>query len=148
MANRRYSAIGFQATAADSILGVIGSASVTPAVYYVSLSNAETPADAAVECEVKHFTAEGTGTAVTPVPLNANSPAAVSTALSEHSAEPTYAGVVLLQATFNQRSHYQWYANQGGELVGQLAANDGIGILLIAASAGTPQVDAVMHFEE
>lgn len=147
--SRKYSAVGVIALASDSALGVIGSATVRPEVFYVGLSAILTaPADATVTASIKHFTTAGTGTGVTPAALNANDPVAVCTAKQTYTAEPGYAGVALLRFGMNQRSLYQFYAREGAEFVGKLASANGIGMLIEGFSTGTPSMEAVFHFME
>lgn len=149
--NRNYSVEGTFSTAADTGLAVIGSASVQPAVFYISFSCAATPADVAAELSIKHSdgTGAGTKTAVTPEPLVGGGTAAVAGGGKVYTAEPTtYSSVALLKPVFNQRSHYQWYANPGKELIVELAANALIGAFLDAFSTGTFAIEGVMHFTE
>ena len=147
--SRKYSTIGVVAVAADSNISVIGSATVRPEIFYVALSAQSTaPADATITASVKHFTADGTGTAVTPIQLNANEPACVCTSKQTYTVEPTYAGIALLKIGMNQRSLFQFYAREGAEFVGQLAAGDGLGMLMDAFSTGTPSMQGVFHFME
>ena len=149
MAAFRYATNGNITIAADTALTVIGSATIHFGIYYLSAGATASAADAALLWSVRHFTADGTeGAAVTPVALNGNDPAAQAGSGETYSAEPTYAGANLLEWGMNARSVYQWYAQEGGELVNQRAAGDGIGCIYDAESADAGNQVVTMHFYE
>lgn len=135
-------------TAGTSILGLTGSASIRAKVYWLELGSDAAPADNAAEYVLQRYTAAGTATAVTPQKLDPGSAAATCTAGEAHSAEPTYtADAILLAFMLNQKATFQWYASPGRELISALAANNGIGLQVITASA-TANVGTCWHFEE
>jgi len=144
----RYAAEGSVAVAGDTALAMTGSATIRGAIYYVALGSESAPADATIVAVVKTTTADGTSTAVTPVPLDAGDRAALCTAGQTYTAEPTYTGVPLLNITMNQRSHYQFYAQEGGEFLSNPAAGDGFGLQITTFSTGTPTMSAVFHWKE
>ncbi len=73
------------------------------------IGNTAATATQGVEWEVLRLSANATGTALTPNPLNPDDPAARSTALSTITAEGT-AGVVLAEMGFNILTTYiKWY---------------------------------------
>jgi len=144
----QYAVEGSVAVAGDSPLTVIGSATVMPGIFYVMLGSESSPVDATIIAVVKRFTADGTGSVVTPEPLQADDRAANVTAKQTYTVEPTYAGVPYLNICLNQKLIYQWFAREGGELIGAKAAGDGIGLQLTTFSTGTPTMSAVFHFKE
>jgi len=151
MGQRNYSVDGTHSTVGDTILTVIGSASVQPGVFYLSLSSPDAAADNNADCVVlaNDGTGAGTGTGVTPAPFTGAGTAAVATAAQTYSAEPTtYGSVPLLHPSFNQRSSYQWYANPGKEFYPKLAANSLLGVRIDAAPTATFNIDATFHFTE
>lgn len=143
-----YAIEGSVALAGDTTVTAIGSASVMPRIYYVMVGAESNAADETDVSVIKRFTADGTGTGVTPEPIDGNDRAAVCTAKQTYTGEPTYAGIPYLNICLNQKLIYQWYAREGGEIVGAKAAGDGIGHQLTTFQAGTPTVSCTMHFSE
>lgn len=147
----RFAAEGSVAVAADTALGIIGSATIRCQVYYVSLASESAPADATIVASVHLCSgaAAGTATGVTPTPLDADDRVALCTAGQTYTGEPsTYVAVPLLSIAINQRSHYQFYAQEGGEFVVTSAADALIGLRIDSFSTGTPTMSAVMHWKE
>lgn len=142
---------GTIAVAGDTGLAVYGATTYNPAIHYVSIGAAGTPADARIDCSVIGFdgTGAGTGTAVTPLNLNPSGRAAITTAKQTFTIEPTNAlAIPYLKPNIHSRQHYQWYAREGSELYPGLVANAAIGARVDAFSSGTPSMDMVMHFTE
>jgi len=144
----RYAAEGSVGTAGDTSLAMIGSATVRGGIYYVAMGSESAPADATIVAALKTITLDGTGTPVTPQPIDAGDRAASVTANQTYTAEPTYSGIPLLNITMNQRSHYQFYAQEGGEFWSNLAAGDGYGMQIQSFSTGTPTMSTVFHWRE
>ena len=147
--SQRYAITGTGAVA-KTVLALLGSATQRAGVYYISIgNNTGTPADGALHCTVKKMTTDGTeGAAVLPQPLVAGDAAAGMDAGETYSAEPTYDAVPWIEVGFNQRSLYQWYAQEGGEIVTAKAAGDGLGIVFDAQTTGTATLAATIHFRE
>lgn len=149
---RRYACPGDQtATAADSVVSIGNGAAVTfnAALYELMISShTDAPADAALRFSLKRYTAAGTSTAVTPEPLNNADPAAISDGGSNHTVEPTYAGVAFLDFGINQRNTFRWVATPDGEIFVPLAKSCGLGLQNVHVSAGTPALDGMIHFSE
>lgn len=146
-----YSVVGNQTAAAtDSVLDISmpNAAGPSPELFYICVSSETTPADVALDMRVARFTAGGTATSVTPEPLKGSNRAAISIGGSNHTVEPTYAGVNYLNFAFNQRSVFQWYAFPDGELSAPIGADDGIGLQIVAVVSGTPELNATFHFKE
>jgi len=143
-----YGSGGTIAVAADTGLTVIGGTTVKARIDYILASCSGTPADATIDISVQQFTADGTGTAVTPEPLDVDDRVALCASKKTYSAEPTYAGINVLDLGFNQRSVFQWYAQPNGELVSSKAAGDGYGMRVDAFSTGTPTVQFIAHWKE
>jgi len=134
----------------DSLIGVKASTTARPRIYYVTVGCSSTPADASMIHQVLGYTGgHGTSTAVTPVPLDASDRAAVATAGQIYTAEPTTpATVASLNIPVHQRSNYQWYAREGGELYAPATANTGFVLTNVACSTGNPVLYGSFHFEE
>lgn len=116
-------------------------------VFYAAWSSAAT-ADNAVDMILARFTAIGTPTTVTPLPLDPADSAATLIGGSNHSAEPTYtAGGTLLTIGGHQRAGNAWYAPPGGELFIPATANNGIGMKSNSASS-TFLAQGTLHYEE
>ena len=150
----RYAANGqitaVTATPGDSALGVIASALTRARVYYFACSAFGTPvADNMLEWLVRRFTADGTGTAVTPNKLDLGAPAAQLSAKQNYTAEPTYDAINVLQDLgIHQRSLVQWNAVPNrGEIVLPAVAGAGLGFTPIHASY-ISTANAVAHWEE
>ena len=107
-------------------------------VYEMWFGNIGAPADQVTVYTVGRITADGTGSAVTPSPLDAADRASQCTCLENHTSEPTYtSGGELLELPLNHRATFRWVAAPGGELVTPATDNNGIGMKAIHASATT-----------
>lgn len=145
----RYSVDGSMALVADdTVLSVIAATTVRPAIYDIVLSSSSTPNNYSANFHFQRFSADGTGTSVTPQPLDVADPAALATAKEQYSAEPTYtANEILLNVSHNQQATYRWVAQQGGELIIPALAGDGIGMRCTAVSTQFTET-ATIHFTE
>lgn len=147
---RRYAAVGPSASGSgpNTAVAVVAAATVRPAIYEVMAGSSTTPADQTFQLVAQRFTAAGTGTSVTPEPLDASEAAALSTAAVTHSAEPTYtSGKSLLDVSINQRATFRWVAAPGGELRAPATASNGIGVKNQASSAALV-IRVTVHWEE
>lgn len=145
----RYSTRGSMALiAADTVLSVIAATTVRPRVYDIILSSSSTPNDYSAEFYLQRFSADGTGTAVTPQKLDFDDRAAVATSKHTYTAEPTLtANEILLHLAHNQRAVVRWIAAPGSELVIPALAGDGLALLCNAVSTQFTEV-ATIFFEE
>lgn len=134
-------------TANKTAVTVIGSTAVRARLYDLTIGSAGTPADYGVKMGVRRFTADGTGTAQTPLPLDPGEVAAVCTAKITYTAEPTYDSTYLLRFGMNLRATYRWVATPGQELVALAAAGDGLGVEMVALTT-SGLVDATIHYYE
>ena len=134
--------------AADTVLSVIGSATARPKVSDIVLSSASTPNDYSAGFLVQRFSADGTGTSVTPQPTDFNERAAVATSKHTYTIEPTLtANEILLEMAHNLRATVRWIANPGYELVIPALAGDGLA--LVCESVSTQFTEkATIFFEE
>jgi hypothetical protein len=117
---------------------LISAATVRPKMWSFMLSTLGAAADGVLEWIIQRFTAAGTTTAVTPRGLDPTDPAAaVATAGSNASAEPTYtANSSLLDIGINQRATYTWNAwTEGAQLVAPATAANGLGIAALSSVA-------------
>ena len=148
---KTYAATGQGDVGTDkTIMGVTASASVRPQVIYMAFGAGDAVADATGIFQVRRSTAAGTSTAVTPKPLDPADIAAVATSGENHSVEPTYtAAEELWQMGMNQRNSCQWWAyDADARIVIPATAANGIGLKTLSYSAGTPNVDATVHWKE
>ncbi len=136
-------------TPGDSALGVIASALTRARLYYFVCSAYGTPvADNVLEWLVRRFTADGTGTAVTPARVDLASPAAQLSAKQNYTVEPTYDAVNIMEDLgVHQRSLVQWNAQPRGEIIIPATAGAGLGFTPIHASYASTAT-AVAHWEE
>jgi hypothetical protein len=134
--------------AADTVLSVISAATVRPRVSDILLSSSSTPNDYSADFQIQRFSADGTGTANTPQPLDFNDPAAISTSKHTYTVEPTLtAGEILLRLSHNQRATVRWVAAPGYEFVIPALAGDGVSLLCNAVSTQFTEVATIL-FEE
>jgi|TARA_Y100000310_G_scaffold98201_1_gene95922 hypothetical protein len=144
-----YSARGSMAlVAADSVLSVIGSATVRPRIYEIIMSSSSAPQDYNAHFFFQRFSADGTGTAVTPKPLDFADPVAIATSKHTYTAEPTLtANEILLELGHHQRAVVRWVAREGKEIVVPALAGDGLAMVCNAVSTQFTEV-ATICFEE
>jgi len=84
-------------------------------VYDFSFGTNGTPADNYMEWNVARMTADGTGSATTPVKLDPADAAALATAKANYTAEGTVtAASSLFYMAANQRASYRWVAAPTG----------------------------------
>lgn len=134
--------------AADTVLSIIAATTTRPRVADVVLSSGSTPNDYSAEFFLQRFSADGTGTAVTPQPTDFNDIAARATAKHTYTVEPTLtANEILLQIAHNQRATARWVASPGYELVIPALAGDGLALLCNAVSTQFTEA-ATLFFEE
>lgn len=146
----RYSINGAQTVAnpTDSVLGLTSSTLLRPRIYDIIFGQGGTASDNQLEYLLSRYTAVGTGTSVTPQSLDPDEVAANSSALEDHTAEPTYtAGANLLRVVTNTRAAQRWVAVPGGELLVPATVNAGIGVQPIHGTY-TGEATVTMHFEE
>ena len=151
---RRYSEVGNQAAVSSSFksaLILVASTSTRGAICFFNLGTTGTAADGVLEWRLSRFTAAGTTTAVTPVALDPGDPAALLSAGSNASGEPTYtASTSLFDQGLNQRATYTWIAAPGNELLVPATASNGIGVVALSsvAPAYTGVANVTMHHFE
>lgn len=98
-------------------------------IYDVMCGADGTPADNAMAVILDRQTTVGTGTAITPRPLDSSDGATTLVGTVNHTVEPTItADTDLLEVAFNQRSTFRWVASPGGELVVPATNTNGIGL--------------------
>jgi hypothetical protein len=147
---RAYSVSGVNASgsATKTIVTVIASATVRPRLFDVTLGSSASPADQAALYAITRFTAVGTaGTSPTPIALDPGDVAAVATAGSAHSAEPTYASTDLLQIPLNQRATFRYVSSPGMEFLAPATSANGIGVRLVSATTALVENGSGIWFE-
>ena len=147
----RYSTDGSQNPVASPGITIVSLNGVTTTrgkVYDFTIGSSDTPADVALEYVAQRFTVSGTGTPETPRPLDLDAPAALITAESNHTIEPTYtADLILWRIVANQRATYRWVAAPDGELMIPATADSGIGWTGIVTAASPSFIFNVHHAE-
>lgn len=131
-------------------LSIIGSASIQARLCYLLMSTTGTPTtDQGIDVQLRRFTADGTGTAVTPATTASPAAAATSTSKSNYTAEPTYSTGSMYDVAFNPRATFQWAAyDQDSEIVTLVAAGAGLGAQIVAAGGSAGNLLANMTFRE
>lgn len=134
--------------AADTVLSIIAATTVRPRMTDLVLSSSSTPNDYSADFQIQRFSADGTGTGVTPTPLDFADPASVTTSKHTYTVEPTLtAGEILLRVAHNQRATVRWVAQPGYEFVVPALAGDGLALLCNAVSTQFTEVATIL-FEE
>lgn len=127
----RYGANGDQAIAASPGATILGltAATLTRAELLELLYGADdTPADNMIRVLGQKYTAAGTSTGVTPDGYDDADPAAQLSAGSNHTVEPTYAGVPLLDVNVHLRSTFIWKLSEGQGVIIPATAANGFGL--------------------
>lgn len=115
-------------------------------IYDVSAGADGTPADNAIAFILDRQTTTGTGTAVTPRPLDSADGATTIVATVNCTAEPTVtADTDLLEIGGNQRASFRWVASPGGELVVPATNTAGIGLRARSPAYASTVIGSV-HF--
>lgn len=146
---RRYGFSGSITSAATkTVWSVVGTSAVRCSIYDILVSSDATPADNSSEWMAFRCTAAGTATAVTPTNLDSGDPAATCVCGKNHSAEPTYGSVPLLDFAINQRATFRWVAAPGSELKGPATAANGVGLQCQGVGGSGVAVISSVLFEE
>ncbi len=150
MAN--YSGIGSQLTAVDETVITLVDQTASPTrrakLFEIIVGSAATPSDDATEFNVLRLTVVGTGTPVTPVPLDPADGVATWEIESNHTVEPTYtAASEVLALSVHQRATVRWVAAPGFELIAPATQNNGLGLRSITTTTGY-EVQSTFIFEE
>src|SRR3990167_5703923 len=117
-------------------------------IEYLLIGSDATPADVATEFNVQRGTVSGTGTSVTPRPLDPSAPAAIFTCeRGTFTGQTKTASSAMLNIALNQRSTFQWYAVPGKGVIIPATADNWVGLESIA-SGGTPNICATVHWTE
>ena len=115
-------------------------------LYDMILGSEATPADNAFLYTVGRTTAAGTGSSVTPSPLDLAD--AISVALAKEALTTNgTAGVNLMAIPLNQRATFRWVAAPGGELIIPNTTVAGIDVNTPTAG-GLVAISGTFHFQE
>ena len=126
---RKYGFSGSITAAATKTIWVIsGTSAVRPSIYDILIGSNATPADNSSEWQLLRSTAAGTSTAVTPEKVDSGDPAATAVCGKNHTVEPTYGTVPLLDIALNQRATFRWVAAPGSEMKAPATAANGFGL--------------------
>ena len=97
---------------------------------------------------LQRFSADGTGTANTPQPLDFDDPVAIATSKHTYTIEPTLtASEILMDIAHNLRATVRWVAQPGYGFVIPKLAGDGLALVCEAVSTQFTE-RAVFYFEE
>jgi hypothetical protein len=100
----------------------------------VLMASGTPSSDVGAEAQLRRSTTAGTGTAVTPSPVDSADPASIVAALENLTAEPTYSAGHVMRRVFNPRAVHTWVAyDQKSEIVSPATANNGLGVQMISA---------------
>jgi hypothetical protein len=96
--------------------------------YDILIGTNGTPADNFLEWDISRMTADGTGSSITPNPLDPADAAALGSAKANYTVESASitANSSLFYVGVNQRASYRWVAAPGSELVYPATANNGL----------------------
>lgn len=145
-----YRVAGIQTTiaATKTALNLTGGTTCRPRLCDMRLTTTGAPTtDAQVNVRLQRSTTAGTGTSVTPSTTDPGDPASIATALSDCSAEPTYAAGQVMNWFFNPRSVIQWAAyDPRGEILVPATANNGLGAQVVAIGGATGNAVCEMGF--
>lgn len=135
---------------AKTLLTALSSATVRRIkLYDLAIGTSGTPADNSTEWDIVRVTVEGTGTTVTPLPLDPADAAALTTSKANHTVEPTVtAASQLFYLGMNQRASYRWVAAPGSELVGPATSASGFALRVKSASGYTGTATGTIWFQE
>ena len=134
--------------ATKTLLAVIGATDRRPKIKKITIGCSDgTPADNHVSFLLRRFSADGTGTSVTPKPIDIGDGTAVTCAAkSNYTAEPTYTGTgygTLMELTLHQRATGVWEFPDGQEPSCPIGAANGLGIQQVTSLAKTFNVSIV-----
>lgn len=147
----RYSVDGQDTnTASTSVLALDGTTTTRGRLYDIIVGSDATPADNAWEWNLRRFASNnGTGTAVTPNPLDPADGAAEIDGTMAHSTEPSItANSELLQVAQNQRATFRWVAAPGGEIVVPATSDSGVILTSETIAGAAVNVNVTFHYEE
>ena len=151
MSNREYVAIADQNIAASpgaTLITLQSAATIRPVLTEFTITAGGTMADATIQYLVRRFdTDDGTGTAVTPRPVDTLDGASVVVVQSNHTAEPSSFTMSMMDLYAHLRGILTWRSRTGRGLVLPAVAREGIGITPIHATQ-TNAVAATVFFEE
>jgi hypothetical protein len=150
--SRIYTANGICANSAPprTAVSVTGTSAVRPGLFDVSWGMVTAPnaTDFHIAVAISRYTADGTGTSFTGLPLDPAGVAATGVVKTAHSGEPTYtANQNMYYESINQRAPWRWVCQDGFEIWGPATANNGLGSQL-AVSANTIQVASTVMWKE
>lgn len=118
-------------------------------VYDILIGTNGTPADNSMEWTIQRMTVDGTGTAITPNPLDPADAASAATSKANYTAEPTVtANSDLWYVGVNQRASYRWVCAPGSELIWPATAANGLVLRTKSASGYTGTATGGLYFEE
>ena len=112
-----------------TIVSLISAATTRPQIVEMNFGCVAAPADAATRWAVQRFTADGTGTAFTPIASDPGAPASLTTSKAAYSAEPTVtANAFMWGMSLNQRNTYRYVQFVGAALMAPATAANGLSL--------------------
>lgn len=136
-------------TGYKTLIGITSPSTVRRAwIYDVMVGPDGTPADNSMVYVMDRQTTVGTGTAITPRPLDSADGATTVVGTVNHTVEPTVtADTDLLEVPANQRSSFRWVASPGGELVVPATNTNGIGLRARSPAYASTMVASVQFWD-
>ena len=135
-------------TTNKTMLNLTGSTAVIMKVYDLIFGPNVVPVSGLFIYEAERTTTTGTGTSVTPEPLDAaHGLAAEVAARSLATAEPTNTGAPALSVPMFSQATFRWAAAPGSELMSQLTANAGWGFASRSPALTTATRCTALHEE-
>lgn len=131
-----------------TILCIVGVSTRRYWVRDIWVSSDASPADVATEFNVIRGTVSGTGSGITPRPIDPANPAALTAGEGgTFTGQTKTASSSLLNIAQNQRASIRWMAYPEGELVGPATTDNWVGVESIGSGA-TPNVNCTIHYME
>lgn len=146
----RYIAILNRTASLTLSLGSIAADATRPRrgkLYDIEVGSEAAAADNPFLYVFQRFTAAGTSTAFTPVPVDPADAATESDVGFNHTVEPTYtANAIVKRLPLNQRATYRWQQDPAYGLTYPATASNGIGVQ--TPVGGLVLISATVYFEE
>lgn len=143
----RYAATGQQSpvgTGEKTSLEMLGGTGGRFKLFDLLWGASGTPADNSLVHSVIRITAGGTGSSVTPEPLDPADVVSLVVCDEDTTIEPTPTGIPLLEVPVNLRATYRWIAAPDSEIIVAAVANEGLANRVLAASyTGQSEVSAM-----
>jgi len=128
-----------------TLLSVLSSADRRPRIKCIRISCSDaTPTDAMISFALRRITADGTGTAVTPIPKDISDGTAMTcTAKKNYTVEPTYAAGNVAEFTLHVRASGEFRPGPGEEWAVPIGAGAGLGMTIVTNDTKNYRVEII-----